>query len=187
MNKIVAALPAALLALSLTACAETTGQASSGDGPAGSSPKASSTTTTKPTAPKKAAPAEPKIGDKYTYDDGLVVEIIAASKGKIDQYAAGGRPGGPLLKMSVRMTNKTPKKLEAALTQVTVAYGADGETADTVVQTGIQGSFSGTISKGRAKTAKYGFAVPKKGFSDLSVEVTPDFDHDSVTFTGAVK
>jgi hypothetical protein len=41
------------------------------------------------------------------------------------------------------------------------------------------------IAPGRAKTGKYDFAVPKKGMS--KVVVSPDFEHDSVIFAGAVK
>ncbi len=52
---------------------------------------------------------------------------------------------------------------------------------------GLGSGFEGSVTPGRAKTAKYGFAVPK-GRQALDVEVEPGFlDYESAHFEGSVK
>jgi hypothetical protein len=44
-----------------------------------------------------------KIGEKFTYDDGIVVEIIKTRRTKVGRYAAGGHPGDPEAAISIRI------------------------------------------------------------------------------------
>lgn len=182
---------AALALLVMLAGCSIGGTASPGNGPAdgGQSGAAS----TKPPAGEPSgdptdAPdsGTSKIGDKYTYDDGLVVEIIKTKRSKVSQYAAGGHPGDPMAIFTVRITNGTKSALKGDLVTVQTTYGKDGNEAEAVYDQNLN-DISGTIPKGRAKTGTYGFAVPTKSMSNVVVEIGPDFDHESAVFSGSVK
>jgi len=169
----------ALLALLLTGCMG--GTAGTGEGP-GEEP---SDPTTSDTATKDDS-GTAQIGDKFAYDDGVVVEIIGTKRTKIPRYAAGGQPGDPMALLTIRVKNGTESKLAVDLATVQVSYGKDGTKAEQVFDISVSG-LSGQIAPRRAKSGKYGFAVPKTGMSDVVVEVSPDFEHDSAIFVGAIK
>lgn len=123
----------------------------------------------------------------YTYDDGVAIEVTKTKVRKISELAAGGRPGEPMVVFTIKVTNKSDQNLDGDLLSVDATYGKDGENADTVFDSSnIGDTISGTINKGRSKTGAYAFAVPKKGQSDVRLEVAPGFDYESVTFSGSV-
>jgi hypothetical protein len=133
------------------------------------------------------APEVAKIGQTFTYEDGLKISVAGAKRFRIGQFAAGGKPGGTGVVLTVTITNGTGTAYDAALTTVNLAHGAEGEQAEQVFdsQAGLGAGFTGKVHPGRKLTAKFGFAVPAAGMSDLQVEVKPGFlDHDSALFTG---
>jgi len=165
--------------IALSGCGGTTGAAEPGTGPAGSSASASQ--------PSGRQPAQPKIGDAYRYDDGVVVEIVKSRRGKASQYAAGAKPGASLAIITLRIRSGSAENMSTAGATVQVSYGPDGESAERVFDGNKASGHSGTIVKGAAKTADYAFAVPAKFLSDVSVEVNPNvLDYDAVVFTGSI-
>jgi hypothetical protein len=126
-----------------------------------------------------------KIGQSFTYEDGLKVSVVSAKKDTAGQDPIEGRPGDPTAIITVKITNGTAKKFAAGDVWLIVTYGTYGEVASDQYEFN---GFVGTISSGRSKMAKYEFLVEdKEGLNDLVIEVNPSFDHDSAIFEGAAK
>jgi hypothetical protein len=126
-----------------------------------------------------------KIGQTFTYDDGLKVSVVSAKKDTAGQDPFEGSPGDPTAIITIKITNGTAKKFAAGDVWVIVTYGTYGEVASDLYEFN---GFVGTISSGRSKMAKYEFLVEdKKGLKDLVIEVNPSSDHDSAIFEGAAK
>ena len=126
-----------------------------------------------------------KIGQTFTYEDGLKVSVVSAKKDTAGQDPFEGSPGDPTAIITIKITNGTAKKFAAGDVWVIVTYGTYGEVASDLYEFN---GFVGTISSGRSKMAKYEFLVEdKKGLNDLVIEVNPSSDHDSAIFEGAAK
>jgi hypothetical protein len=126
-----------------------------------------------------------KIGETFTYEDGLKVSVVSAKKDTAGQDPVEGSPGDPTAIITIKITNGTGKKFGAGDVWVDVSYGEYGDSAWDLYDSN---GFVGTISSGRSKMAKYEFLVEdKKGLNDLAIEVTPSWDYDSVIFAGAAK
>jgi hypothetical protein len=126
-----------------------------------------------------------KIGQTFTYEDGLKVSVVSAKKDTAGQDPVEGRPGDPTAIITIKITNGTAKKFGAGDVWVDVSYGENGDSAWDLYE--FDG-FVGTISSGRSKMAKYEFLVEdKKGLNDLVIEVTPSYDRAPVIFEGPVK
>jgi hypothetical protein len=126
-----------------------------------------------------------KIGQTFTYEDGLKVSVVSAKKDIAGQEPVEGSPGDPTAIITIKITNGTDKKFGAGDVWVDVSYGDYGESAWDLYDSN---GFVGTISRGRSKMARYEFLVEdKKGLNDLAIEVTPSWDYDSVIFAGAAK
>lgn len=177
-EKLAALAAITITALPLTACLGVGGTAEPGTGPAGA--------TTAPSSKDSAKDSGPKIGDAYKYSDGAVVEITHTKRAKIGKYAAGGKPGGSMAVITLRVTNGTSEAMSADLINVTLSYGPDGVQADRVFDGDLGMGHQGTIAKGKAKTAGYAFAVPVKYLGDVAIEVTPGTEYEPVVFTGKI-
>ena len=126
-----------------------------------------------------------KIGQTFTYEDGLKVSVVSAKKDTAGQDPFEGSPGDPTAIITIKITNGTAKKFAAGDVWVDVSYGTYGEVTSDLYEFN---GFVGTISSGRSKMAKYEFLVEdKKGLNDLVIEVNPSSDHDSAIFEGAAK
>jgi hypothetical protein len=151
--------------------------------PGSSSSSAGPTTKSSDEPDSDTGPA--KIGQTFTYEDGLKVSVVSAKKATAGQYPIEGSPGDPTAIITVKITNGTEKKFATDEVSMDVSYGKNGDQASDLYE--FDG-FEGSISKGRSKTAKYEFLVEdKKGLNDLVIEVTPSWDHDSAIFEGAAK
>jgi hypothetical protein len=126
-----------------------------------------------------------KIGQTFTYDDGLKVSVVSAKKDTAGQDPIAGSPGDPTAIITVKITNGTAKKFAAGDVWVDLSYGGNGYPASDLYEFN---GFVRTIASGRSQVAKYEFLVEdKKGLNDLVIEVTPTLDHGPVIFEGAAK
>ena len=201
MKKYLAAL--AVVGLAVTGCAAneatkqtaTTGASSSstpapteGDSPFDdTAPPAVEETPT----PTPEEPGIAKVGatEWFTYEDGLKVQVTKLTRFKIGEYAAGGKPGGTGVIVTVTIRNGTKKVFDANSVQINVTSGPNGDAADTVYDSdkALSGGFEGSVPAGRVKTAKAGFAVPAAHMKDVQVEIVPSYEHDPSFFEGAAK
>jgi hypothetical protein len=194
VKRSIATVAAALTAVTfLAGCTTATAEKQTADSAAGIKAPA-----VPDTADDSKASAAPAVDDKlakigatswYAYSDGIQAQVTKAVKYTIGQYAAGGAPGDAGVIVTVTLKNTTDKAFDTALTQVSLASGPNGDTAESVFDSanGVSSGLEGSIAPGRSKTAKYAFAVPKKQIADLMVEVQPSWEHASAFFEGAAK
>jgi hypothetical protein len=153
--------------------------------------EASASATASPSADESAAPANvAEIGtESFTYDDGLTVAVVSATKFAKSETAAGGQPGEVGVKVTVKVTNKSKQVVDLDLLNVGLKAGADGLEAEKIFDSerGIGGGLEGSVAPGRSASGVYGFSVLPANLSTITVEVTPSFDHEASLFEGAVK
>jgi len=143
-------------------------------------------------AAKSEAPKEDDgvaaFGERFRYKDGLVVTVTKPAKFKPSQYAAGHKRGNVGVLITVKIQNTSAEPFDAAIVQVDMKAGEDGNAASDVVDLGgsieLGTGFSGTIAAGRSATAKYGFSIRPADVGLINVEVTPDFEHEPSIFEG---
>ncbi len=129
------------------------------------------------------------FGDSHSaqWTDKVTASVVSVVKFTPSSTAAGTHEGQTGIKVTVKISNNSDKRLDLTLASVKVKSGANGTQADTIVD--LEGNlglgFDGAVPPGNAATATYGFSVPTGDLSKIDVEVSPDFDHDSAIFEGA--
>lgn len=106
----------------------------------------------------------------------------------LSQTAAGGNPGDPAVLISVQVqAGKTA--IDASQIQVSANGGPNGTQLSTVFDSGANnaGSAEGTLAPGETGTYQFEYdLVTAANGAHLNVTVTPGFDYNSTSFTGAV-
>lgn len=173
----------AAAALTVAGCA-TTGHPTSAA--TATAPAAAATTAAPATTPAAtpSGPAQFGRANGWTYSDGLQVAVVSATVTAVGQYAGGGHPGDPAIVLKVRVTaGKT--SLDASEITVDANAGPDGSQLEAVFDTGIDNP-SGTITAGQHGTYLFEFDAQQASWeSQLNVTVTPGFDYNAASFTGA--
>jgi hypothetical protein len=142
--------------------------------------------TTEAAAPTTEAPATASFGDTFTYADGLKATVNRPVIFTPSDTAAGATPGDTAIKFTVALTNGTGKTFDTSGAIVRVTLGSAGTQAGTIIDDGIQGSFSGSIVPGSSQTVTFGFDIPKGSGGKVDVEVQPGFDYNSEHWIGTV-
>ena len=155
-----------------------------------SAERAAVTTSAAPAPETTAATTSPaggaeviKIGttEFAEYADGLRVRVTSVRRTTFSDLSSTPGPG---VITTIKITNGSKARVDLALVDVVLRYGADGIEADSVFDDNVH-EFSGGLAPGRTATATYGFSVPRNQ-PDITVEVAPGFDYDSSTFEGRV-
>lgn len=120
---------------------------------------------------------------KWTYTDGISVQVNSVKKWKVPSINAGHTPGNSAVKVQVTLHNGTGENFDCTLADVEVSMGAEGVQADQVFADGVD-ECQGSIAPGRKKTFTVGFSAPTKDLSVIQVEVTPSWDHEAGIFEG---
>lgn len=200
MNRHIAVAALATVGLVVTGCGGSNQAAKQTTGtPPAAAPSSSPTTQdtvppavdeTTPT-PTAEDPGIAKVGpaEWFTYEDGLKVQVTRLTRFKIGQYAAGGKPGGTGVIVTMTIRNGSKKTFDVSSVMVNVTHGPNGDAAETVFDgdKGLNGGFEGSIPAGRVKTAKAGFAIPAEHMKQIEVEIQPSFEHNSSFFEGVAK
>lgn len=177
-------LAAAVAAVLLGGC--TSPQAvSPGDGPDTSAPSNGASTEQGP----PPEPAAATFADKYTYPDGVQVEVVQVRHGTVtgDDVAnmADAKKGTPWQQLVVRVRNGSTQRLTDVYAGWTVTYGPDGLAVDTAyVPSAHDALISGTILPGKAKTGSQTFTIPTRYLGDVTLEFQFDGAHDPAVFAG---
>jgi hypothetical protein len=139
---------------------------------------ATSDTPTPTPSPTQAGPK--KFGQRYTYDNGLVVTVAAPVAFTPGEYASKD-PAAAYVILQFTVINGTGKNYDPSVFQATV-QSANVE-ASTVYDTeaNLGGSPQTMILPRRESTFKMAFGV--RNPKDLVVQVTPSFDYDPAIFT----
>jgi hypothetical protein len=176
-----------LALLALAGCSKGGGVAP-GDGPA---PTPSDTST---------QDATPNFHQKYTYDDGLTVEVTKIKTGRLTQAQADEafdpkvKAGMDYATFTLRVKNGGKDRInlegEGGGLYGQVTYGPEGASA---ISPGMeQGPISGILLPGRAKSGESTWIIPRKYWGDVVMEVhftdstSNDEPRESVVFAGPI-
>jgi hypothetical protein len=161
-----------------------------------------------PTPTSTSAPSEtstpgkgtPNFKEKYTYDDGVAIEITKIKTGHLTRAQAADeydpkkiKAGMAYATFMIRVKNGSPEKLTLGGEGITafaeVTYGPDGERATDLYSTGNE-SLSGSILPGRARTGRATYLIPERYWNDVVMEINigdaDKYDRDSVIFAGPI-
>ena len=127
-------------------------------------------------------------GEVYEYTDGLQVLVRSAEQFDPSDTAAGLQLEHTGVVVTVTIINGTGSSVDLTLTAVNLRAGAQGEQAESVVDSdnGIDIGFTGQVAPSRRATAKFGFSVAEENLNQIDVEVTPGLDYEGALFTGEV-
>lgn len=132
-------------------------------------------TTPEPT-PTSAPPAS--LGDVHTYDNGLQVSVVYVGQG-FSEYSQQAYSN-----YDVIVWNGTSETYDPSAVSLTVNYGAAGTPASQVFDLSVNPNpyFQGVILPGGMQTVRQSYTVPEG--EPVVVTVTPDWDTETVVFTG---
>lgn len=138
-------------------------------------------TSTAPASTPPAPDAAPrKFGARFTYQDGLVIQLGRPTRFHPSQYAVADKAPA-YVAFQVTVINDTTTRYDPTMCQVSVQSSntESGEVID--LDQGFNGSPSTVVLPHREATFKVGFAVQNP--TDLVAQVTPGFDYDPAVFT----
>lgn len=123
--------------------------------------------------------AQARFGSAYSYDDGLIVTVSSASAYKPSQFAVCATSHAYVM-YTITIKNSTGAAFDPSFFHTTVQSGQSEGDQCFDSSRGLGGSPSTKVLAGRSVTWKAGYGVANA--KDVVMEVTPDFDHDSVIF-----
>ena len=140
-----------------------------------------------PTTDTPSSPSTGPIGSTFTYTDGLSVTVTSLQRFTPSDTAAGVNSGQAAVIATVTIHNGTGADVNLAAVQVNAYGGSAGNQATAVFDSAnnIGIGFSGSVPVGRSVTARYAFALAPPDLSNVVVQVTPGFDYEPASFTGA--
>lgn len=120
-----------------------------------------------------------ELGATYLWADGLAVTVSKPSGYKPSEYAAGADGVSKFVVFDITIVNNTGTVWDPALFQATV-QSANQEASKVYDFENLPDTPSTKLLNGREATFKMAFGVADP--ADLVVEVTPDWEHQSVLF-----
>ena len=157
------------------------------------------TSTSTPSETSTPGQGTPNFKEKYTYDDGVAVEVTEIKTGRLtrqqaaDAYDKEIKAGMPYAVFTIRVKNDSRERLslggEGIASYGSVTYGPDGEKARDLYSLGDIEGVSGTILPG-TKTGRFAYAIPDKYWGDVVLEVglgdTVNSEREPVIFAGPI-
>ena len=183
------AIPLFLAAVvTVSGCGGTSGMVATGKQMTGSNrpaETATATTTQQSPPPTSEAPppvVNPKFGETFTYEDGLVVTVGAPQPFTPSEYAFVGEPAPPaFVAFDVTIVNGTQQNFDPVSFYVTMQSANVEEEQIFDSENGIEGSPSTPILPGREAVFKIAFGATNP--NDLVMQVSPSFDHEPIIYT----
>jgi len=139
------------------------------------------TTTAAPTTTTEAPPVNSKLGEAFTYKNGLAVTVGQPSPYTPSHSQSGASPGDKYVVFTITVINKTATNYEPGSFRATVqSANVEGNSVFDSAN-GIGGSPTTLVLPGRESKFKLAFGVadPK----DLVVQVTPGYSYKPAIFT----
>lgn len=174
--------PAVLAVVLLAGCSSTDGEVDN-DPPSGTNAGAEDTATDEPADEETSEePAEestePAFGEAFTYDDGLTVTVSAPKPYKPSNSAAAGK--GEAVAFDITLVNNTGATFDPSLLSASLQSG-NGQ-AEEIFDTakGLNGSPMTKLLDGREAKWIIGYTVQDP--NDLVLEVSPDFERESILY-----
>jgi hypothetical protein len=123
----------------------------------------------------RGSPRVNRIEAFSAYPDGLQIQIEEA-----EHWPAPGGVGLELVKVLVRIRNRSDRSFDPSRAEVTTRHGGKRTTARLVQP----GRYAGRIAPGAQRFAQWLFAVPESDIDDLEVEVAAGRDRQPLLFRG---
>ncbi|MGW8765376.1 DUF4190 domain-containing protein [Streptomyces sp. NPDC055815] len=117
-------------------------------------------------------------GDTSVYDDDLKVTVSDPKPFSPGEYAIGHTKGNKAYQVTVVIENGGKEKFDTTLVSFSATAGANGVTAEQVLDDKAGAGFEGTIMPGKKATVTIAFDAPKDA-KNLTVEVNPGFTYDA--------
>jgi len=139
------------------------------------------TTTVAPTTTTEAPPVNSKLGEAFTYNNGLAVTVGQPSPYTPSHSQSGASPGDKYVVFTITVINKTATNYEPGSFRATVqSANVEGNSVYDSAN-GIGGSPTTLVLPGRESKFKLAFGVadPK----DPVVQVTPGYSYKPAIFT----
>ncbi|MFI8536418.1 hypothetical protein ACIGMX_40080 [Streptomyces aquilus] len=136
------------------------------------------------------APAEDSGDDSYglddtiAYDNDVEISLTKITRAVSSEYASPEKT--PYAEFTIKIVNKSDKKIDASMMTVNCAYGDEGKEGESIYDDGLDGLPDTSILAGRSLSVPWGCELPK-GESFLQIEVAPDYESETAIFTGKVK
>jgi ABC-type glycerol-3-phosphate transport system substrate-binding protein len=191
------ATPIATATLLLIIACSADGTVAPGEGLA---PTPTSTSASTPSETSTPDQGTPNFKEKYTYDDGVAVEVTGIKTGRLtrqqaaDEYNEKIKAGTPYAVFTVRVKNNSRERLslggEGIASYGSLTYGPEGVRAEELFTLSDIGGVSGTILPGKAKTGHFAYAIPDKYWNDVVLEFgigdTVNSEREPVIFAGPI-
>lgn len=127
-----------------------------------------------------AQPAPSKLGARFTYQDGLVIQLGKPARFQPSDTAAAAKAVA-YVSFKVTVVNGTRKAFDPSMFTVSV-QSADTEAGEVIdIGKGFDGAPSTVVLPRRESSFTVGFGV--RNPTDLVVQVTPGFDYEPAVFT----
>jgi len=124
------------------------------------------------------------FGDTIAYDNDVEISLTKITRAVSGEYASPEKT--PYAKFTIKIVNKSDKKIDASMMTVNCAYGDEGKEGESIYDDGLDGLPDTSILAGRSLSVPWGCELPK-GESFLQIEVAPDYESETAIFTGKVK
>jgi hypothetical protein len=180
MRKSIAIVLAAAFALS--GCGGTSGRVSDEEVAGSNRPTETSPAESTPTTEAPPPVVNPKFGETYTYEDGLVVTIGTPQPYTPSESAAVGEPRPPaFVVFDVTVVNGSQANYEPAIFSVSLQSANVEEQQVFDSANGIGGTPTTPILPGREAAFRLAFGATNP--NDLVMQVSPSFEHEPIIFT----
>ncbi|SDB80286.1 hypothetical protein GA0111570_10272 [Raineyella antarctica] len=140
----------------------------------------STSTSEAPATQKPAADGTSEFGKAYTWEDGLSVTVSAPKAYTPSSSAFGPVAGQKAVSFQITIVNGTSAPFDPVMASITAQSGNTEASQIFDSAKAMEGSPSTKILAGRETTYKVAFSVADA--SDIVVEFSPDFTHESVLF-----
>ncbi|RKW70734.1 hypothetical protein [Galactobacter caseinivorans] len=179
MKKSLSIAIAALLAVSVSGCANGGGESAGATSSAPSSRSGGSQSAGASTQATKAPVADPKLGETYTWEDGLKVTVSQPQQYK-PSPSAENRVTAKARVFTITVNNGTEKGLIPGGIQISVTSG--GAESSQVLDKGLWlDSSKKKIEPGETLTYKMAYEI--KNPKDIKMSFSPGVQYDTKSFT----
>jgi hypothetical protein len=166
----------------LSGCAGTPGAVTDEEVAGTNRPTATSPAKSTPTTEAPPPVVNPKFGETFTYEDGLVLTVSAPQPYTPSEYSYVGEPAPPaFVAFDITIVNTTQANYDPAMFFATMQSANVEQQQIFDSANGIEGSPTTPILPGRETVFRLAFGAANP--ADLVMQVSPSFEHEPVIYT----
>lgn len=126
-----------------------------------------------------------RLDQEAAFGDGVTAKVL------VMDAIAGSESGGfgdidqPGIKVTIRLTNRTPEAINLDAVVVDATYGSEDAPASPILQDTRADFFSGSLASGRSARGTYLFVIPTDQRDDVTITVSYEPVSPIVAFQGS--